>query len=222
MKWLTPVRLLAMIVFLLTGCGNDPCAEVLLHPETAIEESAAYFRIPVIEQTNTAGKRGVSIGCVDVSLLASNNYADILLHATLIVRNDMLLIPYLSPGEVDVILDRKGYFPIKMQALPVESGENVWEEMMLMFRYDVPFVIPGEVGVKLTPGTQLSQIAALYNVFEPLRIMPDPEGYQIKLPFRGTDQTRKQTERLCRQLLASPYVQDARPLANLSSIVHGM
>lgn len=211
--------LTAVLLVLINGCiQQDPCENAL----QGYTSGSSFLRIPIIEQTNTIGRKGKSLSCVEVRVLDTANYADTLLHKTLVVENDHVIVSNLPTGTFDIIIDRADYFPVKLVSISISSGENRYEEQVLMYRYDVSFAITGEIGFSLKPDIELRQVSSIYKVHSPASVSREPGGYQIRLRYKGTRRTRKESERLCRRLLDSPYVQDAGPLANFSTVVPGI
>ena len=211
----------SFLLFLSSGCrDNNPCAEVIAGDGSINQES--WLRIPVVEKKNTIGRKGKSLDCVSVTILNASNYADTLKHEVLRVDNNQLFVSSLRPETVDVILDRKDYYPVKINSLSLAPGENRYEQQVLMYRYDVSFAITGEVGLTLKPNAEIKQVSSIYNIHSPADVTKVPGGHQIRLRYKGTKRTRKQAERLCRQLLDSPYVAAAQPLANFTTVVPGI
>ena len=212
--------LLAIIWTLVTSActSNDPCQNA----RVADKSSGSSLQIPIIEQTNTIGRQGNSIDCVNVTVLNSSNYADTLIQEILLIERDQAVISSLPPGTFDVIIDREDFFPVKLNDISVGTGENKYSEQVLMYRYDVSFAITGEIGFSLKPEATLKQVTSIYNVHSPARVSRVPGGYQIRLHYKGTKRTRKESVRLCRKLLNSPYIEDAAPLANFTTVVPGI
>ena len=211
--------LLISWILITSACTpNDPCQNA----RVADKSGGSSLQIPIIEQTNTIGRRGNSIDCVNVTVLNSSNYADTLMQETLLIERDRAVVSNLPTGTFDVIIDREDYFPIKLNSISVGTGENKLEEQVLMYRYDVSFAITGEIGFSLKPDAALRQVTSIYNVHSPARVSRVPGGYQIRLHYKGTERTRKESERLCRKLLNSPYIEDAAPLANFTTVVPGI
>lgn len=213
-------RIILFVSLLLSsGChDNDPCSESV---DTPLNQGP-WLRIPVVEQTNTIGRKGKSLDCISITILDAKNYADTLKHENLRVDNDHLIVSGLRTGTVDVILDRKDYFPVKINSLLLTQNDNHYENQILMYRYDVSFAITGEIGLTLKPDAELNQVSPIYKVHSPADVTRVPGGHQIRLRYKGTKRTRKQAERLCRQLLDSPHVADAQPLANFTTVVPGI
>ncbi len=186
---------------------------------TSISDPGVSLQLQIVEQTSTTGIPGNSLSCIQIVVLDSENYADTLRSGMIAIEKNRLVLSGLSPGNADIILDREGYMPVKRSGLMLKKGTNILGEQILMYRYNVPFAIPGELGIVLDSTARLTQIESIYRAHGQVKIFREPGGYQLKLPFKGTERTRKQTERLSRQLLDSPYVQQVSPLANYTTVV---
>ena len=206
-----------LLALILVGCKDDPCKNASV--VGAEGELGAGLRIKILEQTGFTSKRGKSMPCVHVTVLSHSNYRDTLFQQTLEPENDWIMLPALGEREVDIILDRESYFPVKINGHMPEKGIQKYEKTISMYQYDIPMTVPGEVGVVLKEEAKLSDIASIYKVHDRIKVERIPDGYAFILPFRGREQTRRRVERLCRSLLGSPDVLDARPLVNLTSVI---
>ena len=157
--------------------------------------------------------------CVDVTVLSRENYRDTLIHQNVRITQDWITLNGLGEAPVDIILDRRAYFPVKINDYRLQPGSQQYENTISMYRYDIPMTVPGELGIVLEDEATLSDIAPIYKVHERIKVDRIPDGYAFILPFRGREQTRRQVQRLCRALLQSPHVRDARPLVNLTTAI---
>ena len=152
----------------------------------------------------------------------TENYADTLFSQFVLLQGNQFSIDGLEPAGVDIIIDREGFFPVKYVGVGLQSGKNSIDEQVLMYRSSTPLAIPGELEVTLKEGVALETIKPIYSGFDEIKVSRVPGAYELKLPFRGTKLTRERVERLCRNLVRSQHVADARPLANLTTIIPGL
>ena len=218
---ITPTTSLALVL-IMSGCGNDPCQLAAFGDAASGSGGAASFSFSVMEQRGTAVRDSRYVDCVQLSILNSLNYADTLFAKTVRSNVKRVKIMALPAAELDVIIDRKGFFPIKLSSTVLTSGDNVQSERFLLYQSDSGLALPGEFGLTLKPGVQLKDVRELYTGYDEIDIKPtdQPEYFEIKIPFETETIARNDTERLIRRLLFSPFVSDARPLARFSSMIN--
>ena len=172
-------------------------------------------------QVGTPGRKNTGITCIDLLILNTNSYADTLAHTRIDTRNGRIQLSDLRASTVDIIIDRKGYFPVKLTSVTLSTGKNMLESRILMYKSSSNIVLPGQLAFTLKPGATLPHVDQIYKYYDDVRVNAAPGSYELKLPWRGR-QTFAFTETLCRKLVHSPYVQDARPLASMTSVIPGL
>jgi len=134
------------------------------------------------------------------------------------------VIRALPTGRVDVIVDRARHYPVKLVDRTLVEGGNGIDTRALLYPIDWPATLPGWFSFSLKDGATLSQVEPVYAFTEGLTPHPTPEGwFEMEVPVqRGTYKTRERVERLCRALVGSPYIRDARPMVGLSTVMPRM
>ena len=198
----------------------NPCQDALIASTFAGNgEAALAANIVEIEGPGDGGK---AIPCVRVFVTRSDNYADTLFNDKMYVQDHNIYLQGLDTASVDIVIDREGYFPVKYAGIRLRQGVNRLEDRVLMYRSSVPFTIPGELGISLKEGITLEDVKPVYSSTDGITIERAPGGYALKIPFEGTRLTREKVERLCRKMVYSSYITDARPYVNLSTVVPGL
>ena len=210
---------LPAMLYLFGSCGDHPCSRAIPMAEASGSGGDATLSGQVVVQTGVPGKQERSIGCVDMLVIDAHDYSDTLFAATVPTSENRLSISDLAKRTVDVIIDRDRFYPVKIPGIELNAGENHLGAKVLMYERGTVIAIPGALGLTLKEGATLDQVASIYKVYDGIRVMPVPEGYEFELPFRGRRLTRQNVESLCRALLASPYVASARPLVNMTTVV---
>ena len=159
--------------------------------------------------------------CIDLLILNTHSYADTLVHTRIDSQSGQIQIANLPASTVDVIIDRKGYFPAKLTGVRLSAGKNVLEGRVLMYKSSSNIVLPGQLAFTLKPGATLPHVDHIYKYYDDVRVNAAPGSYELQLPWQGR-QTFSFTETLCRKLVHSPYVQDARPLASMTAVIPGL
>lgn|GEM_PF-5057526 len=208
------------IVGLLSACST-PCDKSLT-ATTIVGEGGASLAAEIVKQ-NGPGRAGEAIGCIRVFIVNSENYADTLFNESVRVQDHTFHLQGFNASTVDIIIDREGFFPVKYVGVNLSNGFNRLEQRVLMYPSDVPFTIPGELGISLNEGATLDEIKPVISGIDGVSFQRSPGGsYELKVPFQGTRVTRERVERVCRNLVYSRHIADARPLVNLSTIVPGL
>jgi len=204
-----------------TGCGEDPCRDAL--PDASGTGGPASLTIRITGQAGTPGRKSEPVACVDLLIVPPQSYADTLAYARVDARSGQATITGLPAAAVDLIVDRKGYFPVKLTDLVLTHGENLLDDRVLMYRSSADILIPGQMAFVLKPGALLAQVDAAYKYYDGVRMRPAPRSFELDIPWQGQRyHTMTLTETICRNLVRSPYVANARPLARLSSVIPGL
>lgn len=209
----------------IAGCRpHNPCVDALSSDEARTGDGPASIEAVLQTRSGTRGREGVDLACVRMSVLNAEDYADTLAHANFRLYDGKLSIAGLPDGDVDVIFDRTGFFPVKLAGISLDAGPNRLVERVLLYSSREAVTIPGAFGIALKDGAVLEQVSDVFQVIEGARVFPEPGGsYQVEIPVEhGLQKTRERVERLCRKLVWSPAVENARPLVNLTAVYSGI
>ena len=208
------------VISLFTACST-PCDKALT-ASAIVGDGEASLSAEIVKQDGP-GRAGEAIGCIRVFVVNSENYADTLFDESVRVQDHAFHLQGFNTSTVDIIIDREGFFPVKYVGVNLNNGFNRLDQRVLMYPSDVPFTIPGELGVSLNEGATLDEIKSVVSGIDGVSFQRSPGGsYELKVPFQGTRVTRERVERVCRNLVYSRHIADARPLVNLSTIVPGL
>lgn len=212
---------LTVVLLACIGCREDPCREMRPPAEARGSGGPATLVAHITGQIGTPGRRNTAIPCIDLLILNTHAYTDTLAHTRIDTQSGRLQIAHLPASTVDVIIDRKGYFPVKLTGVTLTAGKNVLEDRILMYKSSANIVLPGQLAFTLKPDATLPHVEHIYKNYDEVRVNAAPGSYELKLPWRGR-QTFSFTETLCRKLVHSPYVQEARPLASMTAVIPGL
>ena len=198
---------------------QDPCKQSL-PASTVVGDGLASLQLSIVEQEGPS-RTGQPLGCVRVFVVDSKSYADTLFNELVQVQEHRIHLQGFDSSRVDIVLDRLGFFPTKYVDVALQQGRNTLDERVLLYRSDVPFVIPGELGFSLRDGATLENVKSLYATTEGVTLQRAPGGYELKIPFRGTRLTREHVEVLSRRLIYSEHITNVSPLVHFSTVVPG-
>ena len=122
---------------------------------------------------------------------------------------------------MDLIVDRTGYYPVKVADYALQPGKNVLDARILLYSTRTPITLPGEFGFTLKPDATIHDVVPLYKHYSGVKVERAARAsYDVHIPVQyGIQKTRNQVERICRALIASPHVEDARPLVYVKASV---
>jgi len=199
------------------GCSRspDPCdgpqAVATAAPSTALA-------ISLFATANPRERTPVTLDCVVVTIFDAADYLDTLLAAPVRVTHGRILVADLPATRTDVIIERAGFFPVKVVDVEIGSAPNELPDRLTMYPSDAPVVLPGQLYVELKPGATREQLDELVESYDGTTIHAEPGSYRIELAGRGRRDSIRRSELLCRDLLFSPIVRGAGPMAGYGSV----
>lgn len=199
------------------GCSrsHDPCDG----PQAvAAAAPSAALTISLFATANPRERSPLPLDCVVVTVLNGADYADTVRVAPARVTGGRIHLANLPETRADVIIDRAGYFPVKVVDVAIGSVPNELPDRLTMYPSDAPVVLPGQLYVELEPGATREHLSALINQREGVVIYPEPGSYRLEISGYGPTKIRRRAEALCRELLFSPFVRAAGPMAGYGSV----
>lgn len=199
------------------GCSrsHDPCDGPLA---VAAAGPSMALTISLFATANPRERSPLPLDCVVVTVLNATDYADTLRVAPARVTGGRIHLANLREARADVIIERVGFFPVKVVEVEIGSAPNELADRLTMYPSDAPIVLPGQLYVELKPGATREQLVELVEPYDDTRIHAEPGSYRIELAVRGRRETIRRTELLCRDLLFSPIVHGAGPMAGFGSV----
>lgn len=207
-----------IVGLLLAGCAldNDPCRTAAAIPMGS--RGAAGLTVSVIAMESPRSSSNLVLDCVEVTALSAHDYSDTLLTATAALEGDRVTFGGLPVDTIDVVFDRRGFFPIKITDVALDDRGHLFGERLTLYPSSAPVVLPGQLYLNLKTGATLEQLEPILSLFEDLAVHPEPGGYRLELAVTNRKKMAVLTEDLCRRLLFSPLVEAAGPLARFSSV----
>ena len=215
---------LLTVVLLAIGCRSGPCETALRQEAVEVGTGDASIRLRAIHQESPTGQGTGTVDCYALLMLSSDSYSDTLVNVHVAPTAGSITVTGLPVAPIDVIVSRTGYFPSKLTELAPAPAAPGPEVRVFLYPADVPFALPGEIGLKLKPSASIDAVEPLIRSAGDVEVRRTPEAgfFELKIPVRDLRLTKAATARLIRRLQDSPLVKDAAPLVSMAAVLPGL